>query len=86
MEQGVDRPQTYLERFEFFVAPHDLTEQNANPTLHPHVMNNSWACLEGCAPTTLPSSRAEDASRRIGAATHRAPYQAAMPMIRRRTP
>jgi subtilisin family serine protease len=56
MEQGVGRPQTYLECFEFFLAPHDLNEQNPNPALRPHVMNNSWACVEGCAPQTLQSA------------------------------
>ncbi|HET6312277.1 MAG TPA: S8 family serine peptidase, partial [Chloroflexia bacterium] len=53
MERGVGRPQTYMECFEFFLAPHDLEGNNPDPTKRPHVMNNSWICVEGCAPNTL---------------------------------
>lgn len=60
MDDGVGRPETYTECFEFFVAPTDLNGQNPNPDLRPHVMNNSWGCTpgeppggEGCAANTL---------------------------------
>ena len=50
MEDGWGSPQTYLECFEWFLAPTDLNNQNADPTKAPHVINNSWGCppIEGC--------------------------------------
>lgn len=44
MESGIGRPETYAECFQFMIAPTDLTGNNANPTLRPHVLNNSWGC------------------------------------------
>ena len=48
---GHGTPATYTECFQFFIAPTDLSGQNADPTKRPHVINNSWACppSEGCA-------------------------------------
>jgi serine protease AprX len=53
MDQGTGAPSTYIECFQFFLAPyafgHDpLTE--GRPDLAPHVINNSWGCPpdEGC--------------------------------------
>ncbi|MEP6568739.1 MAG: S8 family serine peptidase [Acidobacteriota bacterium] len=50
MDQGNGTPATYTECFQFFIAPTDLSNNNANPTLRPHVINNSWGCptSEGC--------------------------------------
>ncbi|MFN0277252.1 MAG: S8 family serine peptidase [Pyrinomonadaceae bacterium] len=50
MDQGNGTPATYTECFQFFIAPTDLSGNNPNPTLRPHVMNNSWGCppVEGC--------------------------------------
>lgn len=50
MEDGWGSPQTYLECFEWFLAPTDLNNQNPDPTKAPHVINNSWGCptIEGC--------------------------------------
>lgn len=50
MERGNGKPSTYLECFEWFLAPTDLNGQNARPDLAPHVINNSWYCSEseGC--------------------------------------
>lgn len=50
MNQGDGTPATYTECFQFFIAPTDLAGNNPNPTLRPHVMNNSWGCptSEGC--------------------------------------
>src|SRR5438045_1946981 len=50
MDQGNGTPATYTECFQFFIAPTDLSNSNPNPTLRPHVMNNSWGCpaSEGC--------------------------------------
>ncbi len=50
MERGYGSPLTYLECFEFFLAPTDLQGLNPDPSLAPHVINNSWSCpeIEGC--------------------------------------
>jgi subtilisin family serine protease len=50
MERGFGKPSTYIECFEWFLAPTDTLNLNPNPTLAPHVINNSWSCpeLEGC--------------------------------------
>jgi subtilisin family serine protease len=49
LDRGVGYPVSYLECFQFFLAPHDLDGNNPDPTRRPHVENNSWACVEGCA-------------------------------------
>lgn len=50
MERGWGSPQSYLECFEWFLAPTNLNNQNPDPTKSPHVINNSWSCpeIEGC--------------------------------------
>jgi len=50
MNQGNGTPATYTECFQFAIAPTDLAGANANPTLRPHVVSNSWGCpvSEGC--------------------------------------
>lgn len=50
MERGWGTPQSYLECFEWFLAPTDLNGENADPSKAPHVINNSWGCpdIEGC--------------------------------------
>ncbi len=55
MNVGNGTPATYTECFQFMIAPTDLTGNNANPGLRPHVLNNSWGCppSEGCAAGTL---------------------------------
>jgi subtilisin family serine protease len=55
MERGWGRPSTYLECFQWFLAPTDLGGQNPNPEKAPHVINNSWYCdyVEGCTDTTI---------------------------------
>jgi serine protease AprX len=52
MEWGYGSPSTYLECFEFFLAPTDVNGNNPDPSKAPHVINNSWSCpeLEGCNP------------------------------------
>ncbi|MCB0621054.1 MAG: S8 family serine peptidase, partial [Saprospiraceae bacterium] len=52
MERGYGSPATYIECFEWFLAPTDLNGQNPDPSKAPHVINNSWSCpeLEGCNP------------------------------------
>lgn len=50
MNQGIGTPTTYSECFQWFVAPTDLNGQNPDPSMAPHVINNSWSCppSEGC--------------------------------------
>lgn len=50
MDQGNGTPATYSECFQFMIAPTDLSGNNANPSLRPHIVNNSWGCpaSEGC--------------------------------------
>jgi subtilisin family serine protease len=57
MDQGNGTPATYIECFEFFLAPYPVggNPLQGNPLLAPHVTTNSWACppSEGCSPTAL---------------------------------
>ncbi|MFQ5448580.1 MAG: S8 family serine peptidase, partial [Saprospiraceae bacterium] len=50
MDNGTGTPTTYIECFEWFLAPTDLNDQNPDPSKAPGVINNSWACpvSEGC--------------------------------------
>ncbi len=47
MEDGWGALTTYIECFEWLLAPTDLNDENADPTKAPHVVNNSWYCSEG---------------------------------------
>lgn len=55
MDNGVGRPSTYIECFEFFLAPWDSSGNNPDPTRAPDVLSNSWGCppSESCAADTL---------------------------------
>ncbi len=50
MERNWGRPSTYLNCFEFFLAPTDVDGNNPKPDRAPQVINNSWYCSddEGC--------------------------------------
>ena len=50
MERGWGKPSTYIECFQWFLAPTDTTGSNPDPRKAPHVINNSWGCpeVEGC--------------------------------------
>lgn len=52
MDRGVGTPETYIDCFEWFLAPTDTAGLNPRPDLAPHVINNSWSCppSEGCHP------------------------------------
>ncbi|MCB0636154.1 MAG: S8 family peptidase, partial [Lewinella sp.] len=52
MDRGAGSPATYIECFDWFLAPTDLAGENPDPSLAPHVINNSWGCPleEGCNP------------------------------------
>lgn len=50
MDEGDGTPASYIECYEWFIAPTDLNGQNPDPSKAPHVINNSWSCpvSEGC--------------------------------------
>jgi serine protease AprX len=50
MNGGEGTPASYSECFQWFIAPTDLAGQNPDPSMAPHVINNSWYCPpeEGC--------------------------------------
>jgi serine protease AprX len=50
MERGYGKPSSYIECFQWFLAPTDTLGQKADPSKAPHVINNSWYCSveEGC--------------------------------------
>lgn len=52
MERGWGSPSSYIECFEWFLAPTDLQGENPDPSMAPDVINNSWRCptVEGCNP------------------------------------
>ncbi|KAI9095584.1 peptidase S8/S53 domain-containing protein [Phlyctochytrium arcticum] len=55
MDDGLGRPETYLNCLEFFIAPTDLAGKNADPSKRPHVIGNSYGCPsdELCDKTTF---------------------------------
>lgn len=52
MDRGLGKPSTYLECFEWFVAPYSTGGDSfsGDPVMAPHIINNSWGCppSEGC--------------------------------------
>ena len=70
MEAGDGTPATYIECFEWFIAPYPVvgTPAQGDPSKAPDVMDNSWGCLssEGCTTQTLgiiePALNAADAA------------------------
>lgn len=56
MERGTGTPFTYLECFQWFLAPTTPDGKKPDPSLAPDVINNSWACppSEGCNPSNIP--------------------------------
>ncbi|MGK0391392.1 MAG: serine protease AprX [Maribacter sp.] len=52
MDRGWGKPSTYIECFEWFLAPTDLNGNNPDVSKSPHVIANSWGCpeSEGCNP------------------------------------
>jgi subtilisin family serine protease len=55
MERGVGRPATYIECFEFFLAPWNRKGKNPDPAKAPDIVSNSWGCppSEQCAPNSI---------------------------------
>ncbi|MBK8877879.1 MAG: S8 family serine peptidase [Haliscomenobacter sp.] len=56
MERGIGSPFTYLECFQWFLAPTTPDGKKPDPSLAPDVINNSWYCpsIEGCNPSNIP--------------------------------
>jgi serine protease AprX len=50
---GYGTPSSYIECYQWFIAPTDLSGGNPNPVMAPDVINNSWGCTtdEGCIDT-----------------------------------
>ncbi len=71
MDQGNGTPATYIECFEFFLAPYPLggTPAQGDPTKAPDLTTNSWGCppSEGCSPASLQAAIA--AQRAAGIVT-----------------
>ncbi len=65
MDSGTGRPSTYIECFEFFLAPWDKQGNNADPDQAPDVVSNSWGCppSELCDPNDI-----KDATENVRAA------------------
>ncbi len=59
MERGWGSPSSYIECYEFFLAPTDLQGENPLPEKAPHVINNSWSCpeIEGCNTSNFETMR-----------------------------
>jgi subtilisin family serine protease len=55
MDDGDGTPASYMECFQWFLAPTDLMGENPDPSRAPHVVNNSWGCPpgEGCIDPTI---------------------------------
>lgn len=55
MDQNVGRPSTYIECFEFFLAPWDKKGNHPDVSKAPDVVSNSWGCPpeELCEPDSL---------------------------------
>ena len=66
MSNGVGAIPTYLECMEFFIAPTKVDGTMPDTTKAPHVINNSWGCLEGCPPDPNPLRDSLKASRAAG--------------------
>jgi serine protease AprX len=64
MNNGVGAVPTYLECMEWFLAPTDGAGQDPDPAKAPHVINNSWGCVEACPPPVLKAQL--EASRAAG--------------------
>lgn len=62
MDRGIGSPATYMECFQWFIAPTDLNNQFPRPDLAPDVINNSWSCPpeEGCTDPNMLKTTVEN--------------------------
>ncbi|MEL7247739.1 MAG: S8 family serine peptidase [Bacteroidota bacterium] len=69
MERGYGSPASYIECFDWFLAPTNLEGLEPDPDAAPHVISNSWHCppMEGCNPDNFAlMETAVDALRAAG--------------------
>jgi serine protease AprX len=66
MSQGLGAIPSYLECMQWFIAPTKVDGTSPDPTKAPHVINNSWGCVEGCPPDPNPLRDSLKASRAAG--------------------
>jgi serine protease AprX len=64
MNNGFGAVPTYMDCMQWFIAPTNIAGANPDPSKAPDVVNNSWGCLEVCAPPLLKDM--SDASRAAG--------------------
>jgi serine protease AprX len=64
MNQGFGAVPTYMDCMQWLLAPTRIDGTGADPTKAPDVVNNSWGCVEVCAPPLLKDM--VDASRAAG--------------------
>jgi serine protease AprX len=64
MNNGVGVIPTYMDCMQWFIMPTNLADQNPDETKKPHVVNNSWGCVEVCPPPALQDTL--QASREAG--------------------
>lgn len=71
MDEGSGTPATYMECFQFFLAPYPVngTPAQGDPSMAPDLTTNSWTCprSEGCSALTLQA--AVEAQRAAGIVT-----------------
>jgi serine protease AprX len=53
MVEGWGVVPTYLDCMQWFIAPTRADGTAPDPSRAPHVINNSWGCVEGCPPPAL---------------------------------
>ena len=71
MEQGWGTPASYIECYQWFLAPTDLNNENPRSDLAPDIINNSWGCPESEGCTTPDVILAAGSGRAGGRNTHR---------------
>ena len=67
LSNGVGNIPTYVECMQWLIAPTKIDGNEPNPSKAPHVVNNSWGCVEACPPEpNNPIRDALQASRAAG--------------------
>lgn len=66
MSRGVGAIPSYLECMQWFLAPTKIDGTSPDPKKAPHVINNSWGCVEGCPTDPNPLRNVLRASRAAG--------------------
>jgi serine protease AprX len=66
LSNGIGNIPTYLECMQFFIAPTKVNGSSPDTSKAPHIINNSWGCLEACPPEPNPLRDSLRASRAAG--------------------